>query len=118
MGSDLQQNRLEGSSSLDCCVSCPHCGKAIEPTAQLYNVTFFGGAADREGLELANVPIILRVVVDEFGNVDALDAPGDEPREGETVHVYKRAEELGWMHFKGASENRFAITADYFPAND
>jgi len=78
-------------------------------------VTFSGGIADRVNLDLANVPLKLRVVADAFGNIDALDADGDEPKEGETVHFYER-KGLGWMHFKEAGDagNAFTITADYF----
>ncbi len=114
-----------GVSASACCVSCPHCGKAIDPPEQIYFVSFIGGAADRARLDLANIPMILRVVVDAFGNVDALDAEGDEPREGETVHLYKRNEKLGWIHYKESlhrsnlygEESSFVTTADYYLQN-
>ena len=80
MDSKKDQTASPASSSVSGCVSCPHCGKAIDPPELVYSVTFLGGAADRTRLDLANIPMTLRVVVDAFGNVDALDADGDEPR--------------------------------------
>jgi hypothetical protein len=88
-------------------------------------VTFFGGAAHGTRLDLANIPVDLRVVVDLFGNVDALDEEGDEPRDGESVHLYRRNQNLGWLHFKESrawadsygQESGFVLTADYFPHN-
>lgn len=106
------------------CMSCPHCGKEIKDPEQLYYVRFIGGAANGVTLDLANVPMLLRVVIDKFGNVDALDAEGDEPREGEAIYYYHREEKLGWIHFKespshsneyGANQTGFVMTADYYP---
>jgi hypothetical protein len=51
---------------------------------------FKDGPADGKTLSLSNAPLFLRVVIDEKSNVDALDGPGDSPRPGETVHVYRR----------------------------
>lgn len=39
---------------------------------------------------LQRAPIFLRVVIDQDGTVDALDQLDDEPRPGETVHVYEQ----------------------------
>jgi hypothetical protein len=39
---------------------------------------------------MARAPILLRVVLDGLGGQDVLDMLEDEPREGETVHVYER----------------------------
>ena len=51
---------------------------------------FKDGPAAGKTLSLSNAPPLLRVVIDERGNVDALDGSGDSPRPGETVHVYRR----------------------------
>lgn len=50
--------------------------------------SFYDGPAKGCHLELRRTPVFLRVVIDQQGEVDALDQLDDEAREGETVHVY------------------------------
>lgn len=58
--------------------------------------TFIDGPAAGQHLMLKNAPQTLRVVRDKVtGKWDALDAPGDTPRESEDVFEYERAELTG-----------------------
>lgn len=52
------------------------------------STTFKDGPAAGSVLMLARAPMMLRVVVDEAGKVDALDQLGDTPKEGESLFVY------------------------------
>ena len=52
---------------------------------------FSNGPAGGECLNLARAPIMLRVVIDPDGKIDALDQPEDSVRPGEAVHVYMLA---------------------------
>lgn len=51
---------------------------------------FIDGPAAGKVLSLSNAPLLLRVVIDERGGVDALDVPTDEPRPNEKIHLYTR----------------------------
>jgi len=53
-------------------------------------IRFLDGPAEGVTLFLRSAPEVLRVVRAEDGTWDALDQPGDEPRPGETVFVYRR----------------------------
>ncbi len=64
-------------------------------------ITFKQGPADGKTLTLQRVPVYLRVVVDESGNIDALDQLDDTPRPGETIHVYKILNHAGTAHIDG-----------------
>lgn len=54
-------------------------------------IRFLDGAAKGTVLSLRRVPWFLRVVIDEAGQVDALDQLDDQAREGETLYVYRQA---------------------------
>lgn len=58
-------------------------------------ITFLDGPAEGAHLSLSRAPYFLRVVIDPFGNVDALDQLSDTIRDGEIAHVYVKAEDLG-----------------------
>ena len=59
--------------------------------------TFVDGPAKGQTLMLKHAPPFLRVVECD-GKWDALDAPGDEPAPGETVHLYELVERNGTVH--------------------
>lgn len=50
---------------------------------------FLDGPAAGKVLDLRRAPLLLRVVIDRRGNVDALDQVDDVPHAGETIHVYR-----------------------------
>ena len=52
--------------------------------------TFEGGPADNITLMLRRAPRFLRVVIDQGGEIDALDQPEDVRKDGEVVYVYER----------------------------
>jgi hypothetical protein len=58
-------------------------------------ITFLDGPAEGKQLSLSRAPYFLRVVMDPFGNVDALDQLSDTIRDGEIAYVYTKAEDLG-----------------------
>lgn len=58
-------------------------------------ITFLDGPAEGGHLSLSRAPYFLRVVIDPFGTVDALDQLTDTIRDGEIAHVYVKAEDLG-----------------------
>lgn len=84
-------------------------------------IKFLDGPAAGAPLPLRRAPMYLRVVIDPSGKVDALDQLDDEPRAGETVHVYARARWAGPIHVCGGlNGNRsrvhgsgWVIEADY-----
>jgi hypothetical protein len=49
---------------------------------------FLDGAAKGKTLMLKRAPVMLRVVSDNFGKIDALDQIGDAPRPEETCYAY------------------------------
>jgi hypothetical protein len=58
-------------------------------------ITFLDGPAQGKQLSLSRAPYFLRVVMDPFGNVDALDQLSDTIRDGEIAYVYYKAEDHG-----------------------
>jgi hypothetical protein len=58
-------------------------------------IRFIDGPAQGVTLLLRAAPEVLRVVRAEDGTWDALDQPGDEPRAGEEVFVYRREGRAG-----------------------
>jgi hypothetical protein len=56
-------------------------------------VNFLDGPAAGEWLQLRRVPMLLRVVQDG-DEWDALDQLKDEPKQSETIHVYRRRDDL------------------------
>lgn len=56
-------------------------------------ISFRLGPAGGKSLDLRRAPVLLRVVIDQDGTVDALDQPDDEPKSTETIHVYVRTGE-------------------------
>ena len=59
-----------------------------------------GPAEGAYGVQRA--PIYLRAVVGADGKKDVLNALEDEPREGETISVYRRIGEAGWARVRMA----------------
>lgn len=57
-------------------------------------IELMDGPAKGTLLSLARAPRFLRVVVDTAGKVDAMDQVDDEPKDGETIHVYRREGEV------------------------
>lgn len=79
---------------------------------------FLDGPAAGKVMSCSRAPIFLRVVSDAEGNVDALDQLCDVPKQQETVTVYVKAEDHGWVHYDGRDKHgkRFGRTeqcADY-----
>lgn len=62
------------------------------------SVLFLDGPAEGVVLELARAPVYLRAVVNAAGVWDALDFPGDGPRDSETVYAYRRQGDAGSIH--------------------
>ena len=52
-------------------------------------ITFVDGPAAGVSLSLQRTPMLLRVVTEACGAVDALDQLDDEPRPGESICVYQ-----------------------------
>jgi hypothetical protein len=52
--------------------------------------TFKDGPAEGLKLLLRRAPIFIRAVVDEGGEMDVLDDPGDATRPGEVPYTYRR----------------------------
>lgn len=59
---------------------------------------FLDGPAKGKSLMCRYSPIWLRVVIDNRGNVDALDAPDDEARPNEAIYLYRIKERQGTAH--------------------
>lgn len=81
-------------------------------------VRFLDGPAQGVSLMLRNAPETLRVVRSSAGDWDALDEPGDEPREDETIFVYRRSgPPRGFVHvdrlIKGRRVGQTSVQADY-----
>lgn len=77
---------------------------------------FIDGPADGVTMQCQRAPIYLRVVCScpDFGALswDALDQLGDQAAPGETIHVYRRVGEAGWLHYDGRDKHgrRFGRT--------
>lgn len=74
----------------------------------LMHTTFEDGPASGATLSLARSPVLLRVVIDRAGRVDALDQLDDTPRAGESVHVYILTQKPGvcFLDFRDANGRR------------
>lgn len=68
--------------------------------------TFQDGPAAGKVLDLARAPLLLRVVIDDAGTVDALDQLSDSPRVGEKVYVYRLVSNDGSVHVCGTKNGR------------
>lgn len=62
---------------------------------------FTGGPAHGRVLNLSRTPILLRVVLDSGGGVDALNEPGDVVRVDEAITVYRLAAPPTRYHWDG-----------------
>ena len=80
-------------------------------------ITFLDGPAEGKRLSLSRAPYFLRVVIDESGQVDALDQLHDTAREGEVAWVYYKTEDLGSAVYctrgKGCRHEEMAIYGLY-----
>jgi len=74
--------------------------------------TFLDGPAQGKCLFLRHSPKRLRVV-EKDGKWDALDAPGDYPRPGETVHRYEFVRRTGTTHVNASRGN-----GGFFPTQE
>ena len=52
-------------------------------------IVFTDGPASGTKLSLRRLPVLLRVVIDQDGTVDALDQLDDTPKPTEAIHVYR-----------------------------
>lgn len=57
-------------------------------------IRFLDGPAQGAKLSLERAPRFLRVVIDQAGEIDALDQLDDKMRAGETGHVYELASQV------------------------
>lgn len=75
--------------------------------------TFEFGPAHGQTLLLKRAPFFLRVVRTPAGKFDALDQLNDQPDAQETITVYRKLSESGWVHVcgrgGGAVSGRFVI---------
>jgi len=60
--------------------------------------TFKDGPAHGTTLLLRRTPVLLRIVIDNEGKVDALDQISDQPADDEICHLYVLREERGRVH--------------------
>lgn len=79
--------------------------------------TFTDGPAAGTVLSLRRAPIFIRAVQNRKGEWDALDQQDDEPKAGETVHIYILKDMATWMHLlirgKGKAGGGFYAVAEY-----
>lgn len=77
-------------------------------------VEFIDGPAQGV-LMLKRAPLFLRAVVDNKGDIDALDQPDDTPKKTEKIHVYKREGEFNRVHIRMSprSASGFYMMAQY-----
>ncbi len=75
--------------------------------------TFTGGPADNTTLMLRRAPRFLRVVVDQGGEIDALDQPEDTRKEGEAVYVYERVGDATACFLSARSRGGGKISGQY-----
>ena len=59
---------------------------------------FLDGPAKLATLDTRRVPLLLRVVIDSDGTVDALDQLSDAPKPSERIHVYQRVGKPSTYH--------------------
>ena len=57
-------------------------------------IKFIGGPAADKVLALKRSPLVLRVVINAAGEVDALDAPDDEAKPRERIYLYMLASDV------------------------
>lgn len=87
-------------------------------------LTLIGGFADRQTLHLRRAPKLLRVVVNDVGNWDALDQFDDTPAADETIFVYVRdakPESRGMVDYCGKNGRRqggMFVAWDYRALNE
>lgn len=62
--------------------------------------SFTDGPAKDKVLQLKRAPVFLRVVI-KGDTVDALDQVDDKPEPDETIHVYMRDGQAGFVHLDG-----------------
>lgn len=76
--------------------------------------TFHDGPAHGKTLMLHRKPILLRVVIDNAGEIDALDALDDEPKAEESIYLYVIEKDAGMIHInRGRGKGGFYGIADY-----
>lgn len=76
-------------------------------------ITLTGGPAEGT-YAVARAPLYLRAVVAADGKRDVCDLLTDEPRAGESVHVYRQTVNRGHMHInRGGRGSGFYAVADY-----
>ena len=68
------------------------------------SATFFDGPAKGRELNLRRLPTFLRVVEDD-GNVDALDLPDDNPNPWEKIYAYRMIDGTGISGFMCGSSH-------------
>jgi hypothetical protein len=75
--------------------------------------TFEDGPAFGQTLLLRRAPFFLRVTFSPERKWDALDQLKDQPEPEETITVYRKVRESGWVHLcgrgRGAVSGRFVI---------
>jgi len=80
-------------------------------------IRFLDGPAEGTPLDLRRAPVLLRVVIDQDGTVDALDQLDDTPKDSETIYVYYRDGEVsrGFMCSRGRGGKgcQLILSADY-----
>lgn len=75
---------------------------------------FLDGPAAETTLMLKRAPVFLRVVIDNSGEIDALDQLHDEPKRTETIHVYRLEGKPGMCHvLRRPKGSGFYTTATY-----
>lgn len=80
-------------------------------------IRFVEGPAKGTVLQLTRAPFLLRVVIGESGEVDALDQPTDEAKANETICVYRLTCPPGSMHVcrSPRSQSGWSAVAEYEP---
>ena len=74
--------------------------------------TFHGGIADGKSVALRRAPILLRVVVDPDGRVDALYDPDDLARPHERISLYILTKHPVHMHIRMANRKQSGFYSD------
>ncbi len=82
------------------------------------STTFLDGPAESKRLNLARSPMFLRVVISPTGDVDALDLLDDEPKDNETIHVYRLAQSLGSGFFCSRGNGCRRFSSAIYALND
>lgn len=73
-------------------------------------IRFNNGPAAGQTLYLKRAPLFLRAVQSKNGDWDALDQLDDEPKAGETVHVYRQVSNQGMVHIRASGKGAKAIS--------